>query len=162
MMGEPDASRPYMPGYGIAGPADGRGLLPWSWAEKRLVESYRYWVISTGGRPWPHAMPVWGVWHESAFWFSTGGRSRKTRNLRIEPRCTLHTDTVDPVVVEGTAAVAPAGDRLDEVIACYHAKYPMEPPDLADNPVFVITPHWAFGLVEAEFTASPTRWLFAP
>jgi nitroimidazol reductase NimA-like FMN-containing flavoprotein (pyridoxamine 5'-phosphate oxidase superfamily) len=159
-MSEPDASRPYMPGYGIAGPAEGRGLLPWSWAEKRLAESYRYWVISTGGRPWPHAMPVWGVWHGSCFWFSTGGRSRKTHNLRIEPRCTVHTDTVDPVVIEGTATVAPAGDRLEEALARYNAKYPMEPPDLAENPVFVVTPRWVFGLVEAEFTASPTRWLF--
>ena len=159
-MTEPGASRPFMPGYGIAGPTEGLGLLPWPWAEERLVTSYRYWVISTGGRPYAHAMPVWGVWFESAFWFSTGGRSRKTRNLHSDPRCTLHTDTVDPVVVEGLAAVAPAGDRLDAVIDRYKVKYPMEPPDLDENPVFVVTPERAFGLVEAEFTTSPTRWVF--
>jgi hypothetical protein len=159
-MTEPGASRPFMPGYGIAGPAEGLGLLPWSWAEERLVSSYRYWVISTGGRPYAHAMPVWGVWFACAFWFSTGGQSRKTRNLYADPRCTLHTDTVDPVVVEGLAAEAPAGDRLDEVIDSYKVKYPMEPPDLAENPVFVVTPERAFGLVEAEFTTSPTRWIF--
>jgi hypothetical protein len=35
----PRASRPYMPGYGIQGPDEGSGLLPWSWAEQRLTES---------------------------------------------------------------------------------------------------------------------------
>jgi nitroimidazol reductase NimA-like FMN-containing flavoprotein (pyridoxamine 5'-phosphate oxidase superfamily) len=161
-MGEPAASRPFMPGYGIAGPAEGTGLLPWSWAEARLVQSYRYWVISTGGGPYPHAAPVWGVWFESEFWFSTGGQSRKTRNLLADPRCTLHTDTLDPVVMEGTAAVAPQGARLDQALAQYKTKYPMEPPDLAENPVFVVTPQQVFGLVEAEFTTSPTRWKFEP
>jgi hypothetical protein len=30
---EPVASRPYMPGYGIAAATEGKGLLPWAWAE---------------------------------------------------------------------------------------------------------------------------------
>ena len=37
-MGEPHASRPYMPGYGLLGPDEGTGLLPWSWAEERLFQ----------------------------------------------------------------------------------------------------------------------------
>lgn len=32
----PRASRPHMPDYGIKGPDERRGLLPWSWAEERL------------------------------------------------------------------------------------------------------------------------------
>jgi len=28
--------------YGIAGPLDGSGLLPWSWAEQRLASSQDY------------------------------------------------------------------------------------------------------------------------
>src|SRR5690606_27626478 len=32
---EPVAERPYMPGYGIVGPDEGSGLLPWSWAVER-------------------------------------------------------------------------------------------------------------------------------
>src|SRR5215211_6119397 len=31
LLSDPQARRPYMPGYGIAGPNEGRGLLPWSW-----------------------------------------------------------------------------------------------------------------------------------
>ena len=33
----PRVSRPYMPGYGIAGPDEGSGLLHWSWAAERLT-----------------------------------------------------------------------------------------------------------------------------
>ena len=33
---DPAADRPHMPGYGIRGPAEGSGLLPWSWAVERL------------------------------------------------------------------------------------------------------------------------------
>jgi hypothetical protein len=155
----PRASRPFMPGYGIVGPEEGRGLLPWSWAEERLRASYRYWVISTGGRPTAHAMPVWGVWHDDAFWFSTAGRSRKARNLYAAPQCTVHTETDDPVVLDGVAEPI-AGPELDEVLRRYNDKYPMPPPDLDENPVFRVAPGSVFGLEEAHFTSSPTRWDF--
>src|ERR687885_452744 len=86
MGSDPPASRPYMPGYGIVGPTEGSGLLPWSWAEQRLVASRNYWLAS--GRPdgRPHVMPVWGVWHQRSLWFSSSRGSRKARNLAADPR----------------------------------------------------------------------------
>jgi hypothetical protein len=41
-MTEPTAARPYMPGYGVQPATGGRGLLPWSWAEQRLVSAHDY------------------------------------------------------------------------------------------------------------------------
>jgi hypothetical protein len=38
----PHVSRPYMPGYGIAGPTEGSGLLHWSWAAERLTAARNY------------------------------------------------------------------------------------------------------------------------
>jgi hypothetical protein len=70
-MAEPEASRPHMPGYGIAGPLEGRGLLPWTWAEERLVESHDYWLATVHPDGRPHVTPVWGVWEHSAAWFSS-------------------------------------------------------------------------------------------
>ena len=103
-----------MPGYGVAGPE--AGLLPWSWAEERLRGAWRYWVVTVSPDGEPHAMPVWAVWLDDALWFSTGGRSRKARNLRREPRCVVHTDGEDPVVVNGTASfvVRRGGGRADD------------------------------------------------
>jgi hypothetical protein len=46
MTQRPVASRPHMPGYGLLGPDQGSGLLPWSWAEERLSASHDYWVAT--------------------------------------------------------------------------------------------------------------------
>src|SRR2546427_4666203 len=67
----PLASRPYMPGYGLPAADKGEGLLPWEWAVERLTESHNYWVATTRPEGRPHVMPVWGIWVESVFYFST-------------------------------------------------------------------------------------------
>jgi PPOX class probable F420-dependent enzyme len=155
---DPTAARPHMPGYGISDSDD--GLLPFAWAEERLSEAFRYWVatISPGGAP--HVMPVWAVWLGRCLWFSTGGRSRKARNLRADPRCTIHTDGVDPVIVHGTAEFVTEPDAIAALIEAYARKYPDAPPDPAENPIVRVRPQSVFGLIESEFATSPTRWTF--
>ena len=152
----PTADRPHMPGYGIAGPD--AGLLPWSWAEERLRGAPRYWVVTVAPDGAPHAMPVWAVWLDEALWFSTGGRSRKARNLRSEPRCVVHTD--DPLVVNGVAEVVTDESAIARMSEAYAAKYPDVPPDPAANPIVRVRPVTVIGLIEAEFATSPTRWTF--
>src|SRR5258708_12158336 len=103
----PRASRPFMPGYGIASADEGSGLLPWSWAAQRLTSAQNYWVSTI--RPdngSPHAMPVWGMWDDSELWFTSGVQSRKVRNLIADPRCVVTTeDAVNPAIMEGTTRV---------------------------------------------------------
>lgn len=164
-MERPQASRPYMPGYGIAGPTGGSGLLDWSWAAERLASSRNYWVVSTFPDGRPHAMPVWGIWHEEALWFCSGLRSRKVRNLAADPRCVVAVeDAVDPVVLEGTAEVVSGAEALARFLAPYNAKYAtsfaIEFLDPAVNATVRVQPRWAFGLVQEDFTGSPTRWSF--
>jgi nitroimidazol reductase NimA-like FMN-containing flavoprotein (pyridoxamine 5'-phosphate oxidase superfamily) len=147
--------RPYMPGYGISTSPD--GLLPWSWAEQRLTEATRYWLSSVSPDGTPHTMPIWAVWHEEALWFSTGGRSRKARNLRERPACSVHPDADGVVVLTGTAEL---GAHTEAVLAAYRAKYDETPPDPAANPIIRIRPLTVFALDERAFTTSPTRWRF--
>jgi nitroimidazol reductase NimA-like FMN-containing flavoprotein (pyridoxamine 5'-phosphate oxidase superfamily) len=150
-----DAARPYMPGYGIA--ATTKGLLPWEWARERLAGADRYWVASVSPDGSPHAMPVWAVWLDEQLWFSTGGRSRKARNLRDRPACTVHPDGDDVVVLNGLAEfVAPPAALLE----AYAAKYRETPPDPDENPIVRVRPTTVFGLVESKFSTSPTRWTF--
>ena len=130
-IAEPTASRPYMPGYGIA--ASGKGLLPWSWAQERLTSATRYWLATVDEAGAPHLMPVWAVWHDGRLWFSSGGRSRKIRNLRAEPRCAVHADGDDPVILHGVVELV--ADPDPEVLAAYRAKYGETPPDPAENPI---------------------------
>lgn len=164
-MNEPRVSRPYMPGYGIVGPTERTGLLPWSWAEERLVSSRNYWVTTVWSDGRPHLMPVWGAWHEDSLWFSSGVRSRKIRNLGADPRCSVATqDPEEPVIVEGTAEIVTEHDLLADFIARTNAKYQTSMSvdflDPAVNATVRVRVRRAFALTEADFEGSPTRWTF--
>jgi PPOX class probable F420-dependent enzyme len=162
VMPDPRASRPYMPGYGIRGPDEGTGLLPWSWAEERLAASRNYWITSLWPDGRPHSMPVWGVWDGEAIWFSSGGRSRKARNLAADPRCVVATeDANEPVVIEGTAELTSDMDEIARVAELMSAKYGgITAEFLAANATIRVQPRWAFGIAHDDFTGSPTRWVF--
>ena len=155
-----------MPGYGTepAGP-DGMRLLPWSWPEQRLASSHDYWVATRWPDGRPHVMPVWGVWLEGALWFSSSLGSRKARNLAADPRCAATTDNAqEPVVIEGAVERVTDGEEIAAMVASVNAKYAVSYGvdfyDPAVNATFRLAPSWAFGLVEADFTGSPTRWRF--
>jgi general stress protein 26 len=154
-----------MPGYGLLGPDEGTGLMPWSWAEERLTASRNYWVVSLWPDGRPHAMPVWGLWHQESFWFSSSKGSRKARNLVADPRCVVATeDAMAPVIIEGRAELVTEHEALETVLALENAKYEtnygMELLDPELNSVFRVHPSWGFGLSEEDFTGSPTRWSF--
>jgi PPOX class probable F420-dependent enzyme len=153
-----------MPGYGIKGPDEGSGLLPWSWAAERLEASRNYWVATVWPDGRPHTMPVWGVWDGEALWFSSGLRSRKTRNLVTDPRCVVSTeDANEPVVVEGSAAIVADRDAIVRFVDLMNAKYEagmtVDFLDPAVNATIRVRPLWAFGIAHDDFTGSPTRWL---
>ena len=155
-----------MPGYGIQGPDEGGGLLPWEWAETRLLRSRNYWVSSLWPDGRPHAMPVWGVWDGEALWFSSSGRSRKARNLAADPRCVVTTEAAEePVVLEGTAAIVREIGAIERFLELMNAKYAsgmtLEFLDPDVNASIRVTPRWAFGIAHDDFTGSPTRWAFA-
>jgi PPOX class probable F420-dependent enzyme len=150
-----------MPGYGISPAAD--GLLPWSWAIQRLERAHNYWLATRRPDGAPHLTAVWGVWREDAFAFSTGGRSRKARNLATDPRCVVTPEGAEEsVVVEGVAAPVTDSADLEALAVAYTAKYGAGFPDPAANPVFSVRPRVVFGIVEreAEFATAATRWEF--
>jgi pyridoxamine 5'-phosphate oxidase-like protein len=145
---------------------EGTGLLPWSWAAERLVTSRNYWVATRWPDGRPHAMPVWGIWHEETFWFSSSKPSRKSKNLSADPRCVVTTeDAENPVVVEGIAELIAAPNDLATLLALENAKYStdygIEMLDPVANSAFRVRPLWVFGLQAGDFTGSPTRWDFA-
>ena len=162
---EPKASRPYMPGYGTLGPTEGAGLLPWSWAKERPSRSHDYWVATRRPDGRPHVMPVWGVWHDGAVWFSSSGRSTKTRNIAADARCAISTDNAqEPVVLEGEAELVTDPETLAVVLDRINEKYGTDfGPETLDpsvNACFRVAPSRVFGLAEEDFTGSPTRWTF--
>jgi hypothetical protein len=165
MTMEPEARRPYMPGYGIVGPDEGTGLLPWSWAAQRLTTSHDYWLATVWPDGRPHVMPVWGVYQDGSVWFSSGGDSRKARNLAVNPHATVTTDDPrQPVVVDGAVERKQEPDVIASFAAWVNAKYETDysVEFFAANCCFRLQPVSAFGLTDEDFAGSPTRWSFPP
>lgn len=164
-MVEPRASRPHTPGYGIKGPDEGSGLLPWSWAANRLAASRNYWATTLWPDGRPHVLPIWGVWDGEALWFSSSLRSRKARNLAADSRCVMTTeDAAEPAVLEGSAAIIGEAAAIARFADLMNTKYAagmtvefLEP---AVNATIRVLARWAFGIAHDDFTGSPTRWVF--
>lgn len=149
-----------MPGYGLLPATEGKGLLDWAWAEERLVASHNYWIATARPDGRPHLMPVWGVWHDAALWFSTGGDSVKARNLRANPACAASTESGgEAVIAEGRVELVSDVEKLGPVYAAYRAKYewPMQ-----GEPFLRLVPAVVFGLIEHadQFSSSATKWTF--
>jgi nitroimidazol reductase NimA-like FMN-containing flavoprotein (pyridoxamine 5'-phosphate oxidase superfamily) len=105
-------------------------------------------------------MPVWGVWTKDAFYFSTGRKSRKGRNLAANPACTItNDDGKEAVIIEGTAKEVTEAAELERMAAAYVKKYKMDPRSMKE-PIFVVRPRTVFGFIEKTFPKSATRWKF--
>ena len=156
---EPKATRPHMPGYGITEKKN--GMFPWKWAVDRLGKTKQYWIATTRPDGSPHVMVIWGLWLEDEFWFSTGRKSRKARNLEANPRCVICSDnSAEAVIVEGEVETVEDASILKKVFAAYQKKYKMDVSGMGE-PMFRVRPRVVFGLFEKKFGQTATRWLFA-
>ena len=158
---QPRADRPFAPGYGIVGAKEGKGLLPWAWIAKKMAGCRTFWLATIhAGQARPHVMPIWGVWLDDAFFFSTGRKSRKGQNLAANPACTItNDDGEEAVIVEGLATEVKDAAALGRIAAAYKKKYKMDPRSMAE-PIFRLQPSQIFGFVEKTFPQSATRWKY--
>ena len=159
---EPRLSRPQTPpGYGIAETITSAPEISWERARERLEGARNYWICSVGtGRP--HAMPVWGLWLEDAFYFSTARDSRKGRNLAANPAVSVHLESGDDVVIlEGEIEVLADAEALARFVDAYDVKYQVRPDaDDPANAVYVLRPRVAFTWLERNYPDSAARWQF--
>jgi hypothetical protein len=157
----PQASRPKMPsGYGISkGTA---GQLGWNDVLKKLEKSKNYWVGTTRADRRPHVMPVWGLWLDGVFYFSSDGSSRKAQNIAATPYAVVHLESGDDaVIIEGSARRLTNDALFKKVDVAYKKKYGMGLSGIpGDVGVFAIQPKVAFAWRERDFPKSATKWRF--
>jgi PPOX class probable F420-dependent enzyme len=84
------------------------------------------WIttVTPGGQP--QSSPVWFLWEEDEFLVYAQPRSWKVRNIRADPRVSLHlnSDAEGGYVVTFEGSVrAPEGHPLAHEVAAYLAKY---------------------------------------
>lgn len=161
--GDPEASQPRMFG-GYMGSAK----LPWTWATERLNRAHNYWIVTTRSDGRPHSRPVWGVWLNDTFYFSTG--SLAASNLVTRPAITVHLESgSEVVIIEGVAEAVNNAALVEQVVSLYNQKYnwTLDPHKLPD-PFYAVRPKVAFGWHFEESELNPessglgtaTRWYF--
>ena len=162
----PEAERPDMPGYGIK--KGRKGLLRWDEVTEQLERSRNYWVCTTRPDGRPHAAPVWGLWLDDAFYFSTGRGTAKGRNLAHNSAVAVHLESGDDaVMLEGRVELIDDPATLARFDQAYGAKYGFYPVKEAPNPddpglFYVLRPTVAFAWRERDFGQTATRFRFPP
>src|SRR3954447_26810544 len=115
------------PGYGV-GAEPSPELLSWRWVADQLTSARNYWIATARPDGRPHVAPVWGLWLDEAFYFSTDPASRKARNLEANPALVVHLESGDDVVIlEGTAERVTDPSLRGRFADAYDAKYQMRP-----------------------------------
>lgn len=171
MTTPPRSERPAMSGYAV--PGDTEGVLPWSWAEERLVSCQNFFLVTANAAGRPHSLPVWAVWMPNRQRWGCGcaPTARKLRNIGENPYVVFTTDdSVEVVSIEGTAAIV-AGDAAEPVVDAWATKYEprMDGVSLDEakqfmrgNTIIEVTPERGFGIIERpdEFATRATRWIW--
>jgi hypothetical protein len=158
----PAVTRPKMPkDYGILGEDAGSGLLPWSRVSERLEASRNYWVHTTRPDGRSHAKPVWGLWFEERFYFSTSPRSVTGRNISTNPSMSVNLESGDDVVIlEGTAEAVTDSALLPRLDEAYYTKYSYHLVHENGGPVHTLRHKVVFAWLERDFTGSATKYRF--
>jgi hypothetical protein len=145
----PRTERPRIPDYGIS--KSKAGLLPWEWAVKTLSESHEYWLVTVRSDGRPHAMIIWGLWFDGAFWFGTGSKTQKARNLARNPNCVVGTQNpAEAVILEGVAEPITDGAIQKTLETASLRKYGTRAGD-GSEPVYRVRPTRVFGFIEKSF-----------
>ena len=146
------------PGYGFdTGKSSPGERFAWSRVRELLENARNYWICTTRPDGRPHAAPVWGLWLDGVFYFSTGEESVKARNLAKNPEVTVHPETDnEAVVLEGAVEKITDASALKPVYEAYKAKYDW---DAEGYPFYAVGPRVAFSFKE-DLAETATRWEF--
>ena len=157
----PEPERMRLPeSYGEFEPFTVETAPRWDDIEPALEQARNYWLAMCD-RHGPHTAPVWGVWLDGAFLFSTDPASRKGRALAGGGPCSVHLESGDEVVIiHGWAEPLPR-ELHDAFIDIYARKYGVliDPHDEAQA-LFRIIPAMAYTWVERDYLRTAARWKF--
>jgi hypothetical protein len=155
-VSEPVADRPHAPGYGISEEAPDAS---WPAAASKLESAHNFWLATVGADGRPHVMPVWGLWLDGAFLFSTDPASRKGRNLAVNAEAVVHLESGDDVVIlEGGVERPGDAELLRRFSDAYFDKYGIRLEPAPGFGIYALRPRRAFTWGEADFPQSATRW----
>ena len=94
------------------------------------------------------------------FWFGTGGKTQKARNLARNPNCVVGTqNAAEAVILEGVVEPITDAAIRKTLEPASLRKYGMSGVD-GSEPVYRVRPTRVFGFIEKSFPKTATRWTF--
>src|SRR3977135_4451124 len=105
----------------------GHEPIPWSRALKQLEAQAREqgpgrtcWLATVGPDGSPHLAAVGAIWVDDKFYFTSGPRTRKSRNLAANAKSAISVSLADiDVVIEGTVRKVTDPGTLERVANLY-------------------------------------------
>ena len=87
------------------------------------------WLTTLNEDGSPHVTPVGAMWLDGTYWFQTGPRTRKCRNLTRDQRCSVAVSVLGAdVVIEGDAVLVNDPDDLARITKAWADQgWPAEP-----------------------------------
>ncbi len=98
-------------------------------ALRRLETEQVAWFGTIGRDGYPHAVPIWFLWHDGRALIMSEPETAKVRNLRANDHVLLHleagADGEQLTVLRGTAAISPEPSSawVERIGDAYTAKY---------------------------------------
>ena len=135
-----------------------------------------YWLATTRPDGRPHVAGIGALWVDGKLYFTSGDRTRKSRNLAANPNCVISVSLSSlDIVVEGAAHEVIDETTLKRLADLYVAQgWPAKAshgaitaefsaPSAGPPPwrLYEMIPSTAFGVATAEPNGA-TRWRFAP
>jgi hypothetical protein len=166
----------------------GSPVIPWSRARDLLEagqgqptvgggEAPRsFWLSTSGPSGQPHIAGVGALWIDGIVWFTSGPRTRKSRNIAANAACAMAVSLAGlDLAIEGRATRVTERASLERLAAAYRAQgwpaeveedaltAPFSAPSAGPAPwhLYAIAPEVAFGVATAE-PHGATRWRFEP
>lgn len=138
------------------------GLLPWPRVRELLTNARHYWLATVHPDGRPHIAPIWGGWLDEAFYFQGAPDSRWSRNLRTNPRASIHLESVrDVVIVDGVAThIVTDAAFAARLVDAWETKYgtPEHPPQADTFGIYRLQPRTVRAWSEA--LSDGARWIF--
>ena len=163
-------------------------LMEWEVITRRLEAGYSQapgtggpdrhtsWLATINPDGGPHLTAVGTVWADGTFWFETGDRTRKARNIARDPRCTVTVavhefdlvvdgyaeKVIDPAKVATMASLWAAEGwpcRVDETGIALTADYSAQSAGPPPWYVYRVNPRLATAIETVE-PGRATRWSF--
>ena len=121
------------------------------------------WTTCPDGRP--HCVPVWGVWPiDNAFYFSSGAKSRKARNLAANPNAWYARRRHRGGFARRRRRKIIDVATIRRFVEAYNPKYQwdLKAETVLDiGPIFAVHPRKVIAVdaTPGQFQGSATRWL---